>query len=100
MSKAILVMDMPSSCFYCDLCHTRDYDHRRKLDGNKFCGVEDLDVNEYYSASYDDELIKPEWCPLKKLPNRKNGNDELFMYDTDNHYEQGWNACLDEIVRE
>ena len=100
MSKAILVMDMPKSCFYCDLCHTRDYNPRHKWDGDKYCGIEDLDVNKYYSAAYDDELIKPEWCPLKKLPNRKNGNDKLFMYDTDNHYEQGWNACLEEIVGE
>lgn len=26
MEKAILFIDMPDSCFYCDCCHEKSYD--------------------------------------------------------------------------
>lgn len=99
MSKAILVMDMPKSCFYCDLCHTRDYNPRHKWDGDKYCGIEDLDVNKYYSAAYDDELIKPDWCPLIEAP-EKYDMSVPHDRDYDCEFEYGWNACLEKILGE
>lgn len=36
MSKAILVMDMPDSCFHCDFCHEKHYDNRYRIEGEKF----------------------------------------------------------------
>ena len=41
-----------------------------------------------------DDLSKPDWCPLKKVPQRKDK-------DTYNeHYCDGYNDCLDEILDE
>lgn len=79
MSKAILVMDMPKNCNECDVICTK-----------------------YYSALHNGDiavLTKPNGCPLKELPQRKGLLNQLPMYDTDTHYEQGWNACIDEILK-
>ena len=86
MSKAFLVMDMPDSCFHCDMCHYR-------IEGYKFCGIEDMEVNDYYDGFYVDKLIRPDWCPLKELP-------EKLKYDngTYNGEVKGWNKCLEKIV--
>ena len=44
------VENLPESCRVCDCCHTKPYDSRRKIDGEKFCGIlnEDVDVYYYY----------------------------------------------------
>ena len=39
MSKAILVMDMPDSCFHCDCCHEKPYDNKYRIEGDKFCRI-------------------------------------------------------------
>ena len=40
---------------------------------------------------------KPDWCPIKPIPKRKTGRS-LPEYDTDIHYEIGWNSCIDAIT--
>ena len=62
MSKAILITDMPKNCYYCDFCHTRPYNSRYKIDGDKFCGILNEDVEVYYYH----EDGRPEFCPLKE----------------------------------
>lgn len=79
--KAILVIDMPKEC--CDGCPC------------------------YYEEAYrcqvhmeiDEDLYngKPSWCPLRPLPQKKGKYGEPHEYDTDIHYEIGWNDCLREI---
>lgn len=88
------VESLPETCAYCDCCHTRPYNNRRKIDGEKFCGILNEDVEVYYHYGNG----RPEFCPLKEVPDRKGKHYELNMYDTDTHYEQGWNACLDEMT--
>lgn len=94
MSKAMLIIDMPNSCDKCELGYYAD---GRTL----LCGYKDKVGNEER---------KPDWCPLqeclvgkyegkiiKEMPKRK-GLQGLTQFDTDNHYEMGWNACIDEIL--
>lgn len=100
MSKAILVMDMPESCFYCDCCHTKDYDYRHKIDGEKFCGIENMEVSRYYRQAYDDIYVKPDWCPLKELPEKYDMDNVACDRDYDGEYEYGYNACINEILGE
>ena len=94
MSKAALIMDMPETCEHCDYCHTRPYDSRLKIDGEKFCGILNEDVEVYY---YHDNG-RLEWCPLKEIPKKKkfvkghrDGNSGFIC---------GWNMCLKEILGE
>lgn len=39
---------------------------------------------------------KPEWCPLKPLPEKDDFDDPYDEYYTG--YRDGWNRCLEEIV--
>lgn len=76
MSKAILVIDMPKNCKNC-MCYVL---------GAKanFC--------ERTRFAIFDNTTKPDWCPLKPVPDRV----EVFMDD----WADGYNACLEEILGE
>jgi len=76
MSKAILVMNMPSGCINCKLY---DYPPSRCFVNGRFQN----DISEDY---------KPEWCPLQKLPEKQ---EDLPT----NIYRDGWNACIDTILK-
>lgn len=82
MSKAVLVMDMPEQvCQKCTLCYETEND-----DEYLCCAVGKL--------LPDGE--KPDWCPLWELPEKANHPD----YCDNGRFDKGWNACLDEILRE
>ena len=83
MSKAVLVMDMPSSCSECNfqqygVCHA---------------------VRKSIVGTPTDLKRKPDWCPLRELPKKKptigkeSDNDILCM-------NAGYNACIDELLKE
>ena len=93
MTKAILVMDMPDSCFHCDCCHEKPYDRRYRIEGEKFCGIEDMEVSEYYDSFYSEEPMRPSWCPLKEMPEKMK-----YCNGTYNGEVKGWNLCLEEIL--
>ena len=90
MSKAMLVMDMPKSCKDCRI--------RFSASWSDYCPYEK--TGTYYEDV--DEFVqhnsKPNWCPLKEVPQRKGLLKQLPKYGTDTHYEQGYNACIDEIL--
>ncbi len=77
MSKSILVIDTPRDCSKCDL-----------KDGY-FCGKTKRWIDE-------DDFPKPDWCPLRDLPEKKEEN----KYH--NNYERGivdgFNACINELL--
>lgn len=85
MAKAVLVMDeMPEDCTMCKFWNSKD-------DECYATGVEELSLNS--------EEAKPDWCPLRELPEKiqelKSGYESI---DRTLHRE-GWNACLDEILK-
>ena len=99
MSKAILVIDMPRSCCFCDFCKTEPYDPWKQIDGDRYCAIEDLhsNVDKYFDAAFQEEYIKPDWCPLKELP----GEKENYTFNNyDYGWVDGWNDCLKEILGE
>lgn len=86
MAKAVLIMDMPESCFGCNLCHI-DYEEERAT-----CQAYET-VKEVNSGTFK----KPDWCPLRELPEKK----KLTYTDLDaDNKASGWNYCLDEILKE
>lgn len=50
--------------------------------------------------STDPDKVKPDWCPLRELPEKipelKSGYEDLGT----SIRRVGWNACLDEILEE
>lgn len=82
MDKAVLVMDMPHDC---TMCKFFDLDER--------CHA--VDVENPWSTN--PEKAKPDWCPLRELPEKKTGN--FYMNSKETGIVEGWNACLDEILK-
>lgn len=80
MSKAILVIDMPSRCNSCPLLD-EPYD---------YCIPTDRDVSDYGSET------KPTWCPLKEVPQKKEADS---LSDSGYFEAIGYNACIDEILK-
>ena len=81
MNKSVLVIDTPKKCDSCMYVGTF----------NSFCKINCRDI--------EDLSTKPDWCPLKPLPERKE-----YIVPIDNVESQkdiiavGWNACIDEIT--
>lgn len=90
MSKAVLFMDMPSSCEKCRL--------------HSFVG-KDCDVicvvkgkTQSYEEAYKS---KPDWCPLKPMPNKIGIASALKMPREGNIIDviNSYNACINDILR-
>lgn len=83
MSKAVLVMDMPSSCDKCPLFGSHYSDITCRANGRS--------INYPYPKE-----ARQDWCPLKPAPEKK--------HTTDNFWEMCANivrnACIDEIIGE
>ena len=61
MDKAVLVMNMPESCFGCNFM---------------YCDEEsDTETCQAMETARDIDLIedRPDWCPLRELPDEKCG---------------------------
>lgn len=84
MSKAMLVMDMPESCYECKL-------HFTKRNCEDICMKKDkyIEVNIF--------TRKPKWCPLREVPKKKDYDycDRSIW----THERIGYNACIDEILK-
>lgn len=85
MSRMIVALDNINDCFDCPLC--------MKIDGTCW----KCNMAKIYMGGLD--LTKrPHFCPLKELPERKEG------FGTDTLYIKGkidgWNYCLAEILGE
>lgn len=89
MAKAVLIMDMPECCADC-AC---SYFERDSKELNLICGAT--------GGEDANNVGKPDWCPLRELPEKKAPDNELALspmlkghiYE----YERGCNACLDAI---
>ena len=93
MSKSALVIDTPETCLDCMLCFELD-------EGTKaFCLVMDDENDKGLCRDIQCDggycQNKPEWCPLKEIPNRRKYGEEFFNGDV-----KGWNDCLKEIIGE
>lgn len=85
MAKGYVLIDkIPETCIGCMF-----YDMG-------FCQA----VGEKYIS--DDEIKHtPDWCPIHKLPNRKQSEKftiSPLIKEQYTEFNRGWNACLDEIL--
>ena len=85
MSKAVLVMNMPESCFGCNFM---------------YCDEEsDTETCQAMETARDIDLIedRPDWCPLRELPEKMITGAGGYG---ENMFRSGFNACLDAIAKE
>lgn len=89
MAKAVLIMDMPESCDMCDFAD--DTQPPRYGEKTLYCTVPGIgeDVTDYIAC-------RPDFCPLRELPERKETN--YYMNNKGKGIVEGWNACLEEIT--
>ena len=98
MNKSVLVIDTPENCLDCQFCYELD-------EGvEACCSIMDDDKDKSLMKEIDCEYGycqgKPDWCPLKPLPEKKE-----YIVPIDNVESQkdiiavGWNACLREITK-
>lgn len=81
MSKAILVMDMPTCCDECfALDDNGDY---------PMCHI----TQEQRGYTFNTRARKMDKCPFKELPKKIKYHDGTYNGEV-----KGWNKCLDKIV--
>lgn len=76
MSKSILVIDTPKNCRHCPVF------------GGALCRQAGASI---YSHA------RPNWCPLRDIPYELDTKEPLSAQGI---YAKGWNACVNEILRE
>lgn len=81
MSKSILVIDTPENCGKCP-CFLEV--------ATDCCGVNGKDVDSHG---------KPDWCPLRDLPEKKEITGDNFSISVETVWNKAWNDCIDEILK-
>lgn len=103
MIKAVLVMDMPSSCLECPLRYESEEISLGNFSYQKLfrckCEPENISEDNGDIVFLNNIMMesKPDWCPLRELPEKKE-YDGLMEYD--DIYADGYNACIDELLKE
>lgn len=92
--KALLVMDMPESCDTCVFSSVA-YDSELFDEGECYCIIK-------MKSDGIVERCKPDWCPLKPVPEKKEALEvpkipSLIDFRRKG-FQDGWNACIDEIA--
>lgn len=87
MPKAVLVIDIPESCPDCRFFES--------------VWSECYAISEQYNRGVMTEEAKPDWCPLRELPEKMKVCGKYPQPDgITPSYKVGWNACLDEILKD
>ena len=82
MAKAMLIMDMPSSCLDCPCSK---FNPNIKTECRWQCEASGMELSDI-----DLDIERPILCPLRECPTKKEDNGCF--------YEMGYNACIDEIL--
>ena len=88
MAKAMLIMDMPSSCLDCP-CSKYNQNIKRE------CCWE-CEANGMELSDIDLEIERPILCPLREVPQKKDINEAILV--SERGYVEGYNSCIDEIL--
>lgn len=87
MSKAVLVMDMPSSCLECPIGQ------------NESIPLETCIRCPFGKCAIDAEVeTRPDWCPLRELPEKITSWKGKSTNYQQGHRD-GYNACIDELLK-
>ena len=95
MSKAVLIMDMPSSCSKCKFMY--------EFYGVKKCQLLNILENGGKAIIPTDTLTtgRKECCPLREFPEKKERLVATNDYDGgySHGFTHGYNACIDELLK-
>lgn len=95
MSKSVLVIDTPKSCYNCPF-GTEYYDifYKGNCELAEHLGkIMTLVTEEYYGF---ESKSRPDWCPLKPLPEKSTTENDMTDYQCG--MVDGRNQCIDEAT--
>lgn len=99
MAKGIIVVDVPECCMECRSCyHADDLELCGLVKRLYRCRFEPEDIEDVYLP--DIMRAKPDWCPIRQLPEKKMCSMSICIATEEYHERKGWNACIDEILKE
>ena len=86
MDKGIIVVNMPDCC---DICRfsSQAYGMEQFEEGECYCTIEMKSVDRM------PEGTKPDWCPVKAIPDKMQ-SEGISIYAT------AWNECINEILKD
>ena len=92
MSKAVLVIDMPSNCKDCNMSVLGIEPHTGQMCFR--C------VHHPTIMVLPKETKRPDWCPLRELPEKMQVCGKYPQEDKIvPSYKIGYNACIDELLK-
>lgn len=91
MAKGMIVVDIPESCNQCQFHYPARDMHTGKYMGS--CRL-------VACMAIRDKNGKPEWCPIKPMPEKKMCSMSICIATEEYHQRKGWNACIDKIEGE
>lgn len=93
MRKSVLVMNTPENYLDCRFCYELDEG------AEACCSISDDDKDVSLMKKIDCEYGycqgKPDWCPLKPLPEEK--EEEYWRSRFSLAWIRGWNTCISKI---
>lgn len=88
MAKGVMVVDVPERCGLCQFYYP----------------ARDMHTGEYMSGCRIIQTMairnpkgKPDWCPIKPINEKKDVKNAVTFADLG--WIEGWNACIDEILK-
>ena len=100
MKGIIVLNEIPKSCVECPMCyHAEDMSLGRfKYERLYKCKLEPENIEQVY---LEDILHKkPDWCPIKPMPERKMCTMSICISADEYNKRKGFNSCIDEITGE
>lgn len=85
--KAALIIDIPRCCSDCILGYENEY------------AIEFECFAEPHKHLEEPDCKRPDWCPLRELPEKHN-IDATQVGEEWAVFNKGWNACIDEIMKQ
>ena len=99
MSNVIVILKEPRSCMFCELGHSTICEAIYNEKTNDRPREEYAKYNIY---GYKLNRTKPDWCPLKAIPNKVDSFNCEELCDVkdwyNSGYADGWNTCIDKIL--
>ena len=102
--KSLLIIDTPCSCVTCPLSFYSEHWNEYQCGAKEYCRT--IPDYEWQKKQMCGKDIKPDWCPLRPLPNKKSipaitrGDSRSTTHLVQTLYGLGYNECIDDILKE
>lgn len=97
MGLSVLIIKTPECCGECKYryVHNENYCSEKTYNKQVPGSFEEIEVNRIIPIGYTEGTCRPDWCPLRELPQREtiNSHDDYF-----DGVKVGFNNCLNAIT--